>query len=51
MDTSAVQGWTIVVMDQVPEDGDVCSIEKPRAGGREHPDGSHPLSQAFCCAR
>ena len=33
------------------EDGDVCSIEKPRAGGPEHPDGSHPLSQAICCAR
>ena len=33
------------------EDSNVCSIEKPRAGGPEHPDGSHPLSQAICCAR
>ena len=29
------------------EHGDVCSTEKPRAGGPEHPDGSHLLSQAI----
>ena len=33
------------------EDSDVCSIEKPRAGSPEDPDGSHLLSQAISCAR
>ena len=28
------------------EHGVECSTAKPRAGGREHLDGSHPVSQA-----
>ena len=31
------------------EHGDECNAEKPSAGGPEHLDGSHPLSQAICC--
>ena len=38
-------------MDLV-QNTEMCAVlQKPRAGGPEHPDGSHPLSQAICCAR